>query len=129
MKYLFIFSIGIILLFNTSQFVRAATCVANPATGYVPKKGDVCLDNPLKGNVTDAREIIGNIIRVALGLLGSLALLMLVWGGFQWMTSAGNSEKVEKGTTTMIWALIGVVLVLSSYLLVETLTRVLSTGR
>ena len=51
--------------------------------------------------------VYGNIVKYALGLVGSLTLLMLVWGGFQWVTSAGNAEKVNKGSQTMIWAAIG----------------------
>ncbi|MFA6105555.1 MAG: pilin [Patescibacteria group bacterium] len=125
-KALLLLMSGLVLFMNFSS-VSAATCVANPKTGYVPKVGDVCLDNPL-GSKVDATVIIGTIIKGALGILGSLALLMLIWGGFQWMTSAGNTEKVEKGTSTMLWAIIGVVLVLSSYILVNTLTTVLSTG-
>lgn len=93
----------------------------------------VCLDNPLgkPGNPlanTNASELIGTIIKGILTVLGSVSLFMMVWGGFQWLTSAGNTEKVEKGTKTMMWAVIGVVVVLASYVLVNTLTTVLSSS-
>lgn len=119
-----LFSAVLILLFcGQSGSVMAAACPAGT------KEGTICLDNPLANKATDATVIIGTIIKGALGVLGSLALLMMVWGGFQWLTSAGNTEKVEKGTSTMLWAIIGVVVVLSSYMLVDVLTRVLSTGQ
>jgi hypothetical protein len=94
------------------------------------------LDNPIQlkdsknkvikdEDVTPA-VIIGMVIKSFLGLLGGLALVMMVWGGFQWLTSAGNDEKVKKGTQTMMWAIIGMVIVLASYLLVSTVLRFLS---
>ncbi len=88
--------------------------------------GSVCLENPLVGDPTSASKIIGTIIKGVLGILGSLTLLMLIWGGFQWLTSAGNSEKVEKGTKTMLWAIVGVAVVLSAYILISALTNLLS---
>jgi hypothetical protein len=118
--------IFILSLFCFSEIAFAAECKADPKTGELPKPGSVCLDNPL-GDKVDATEIIGGVIRVSLGILGSVSLLMLVWGGFQWLTSAGNTEKIEKGTNTMIWAVIGVLVVLSSYILVSNLTEILTT--
>ncbi len=122
MKKFILFSILLLNLAIIPSFVLAATCP--PGT----KEGTVCLDNPLGKKITTT-EIIGTIIKGALTVIGSLTLLMLVWGGFQWLTSAGNTEKVSQGTNTMIWAVIGVVIVFASYLMVETLLRVLSTGK
>ncbi len=93
---------------------------------------EICsLDNPLAKDGKDVVEftsIISTVIKTALGIIGALTLLMLVWGGFQWLTSAGNPEKVKMGTQTMIWAIIGVALVFASYLLLSTFTSYLTTG-
>ena len=80
---------------------------------------DVELADPLQSNITDVKQFIPITIKTIFGLLGALTLLMLVWGGFQWLTSAGNSEKVSEGTETMKWAILGVVLVFASYVLVD----------
>lgn len=85
----------------------------------------VSLENPLTVGASPS-TIIGLVIKSALGLIGGLALVMMVWGGFQWLVSAGNQEKVKKGSQTMLWSIIGLVLVLSSYLLVDTLLKFLS---
>mgnify|MGYP001574851590 CR=1 FL=1 len=107
-------------------FLPVMTLAAEPPCP--PDK--VCLENPLvdsKGNdVTNAKVLIGTIIKGVLGVLGSITLLMLVWGGFQWLTSAGSEEKVKSGTQTMIWALVGVVVIFSAYILINTLTNLLS---
>lgn len=88
--------------------------------------GEIRLVNPLSSGATDLPVILGQVIKGALGALGSLALLMLVWGGFQWLTSAGNPEKVKKGTQTMVWAAVGVAIALASYFLVSTVIKALS---
>ncbi|MDD2758452.1 MAG: pilin [Patescibacteria group bacterium] len=85
----------------------------------------VSLENPLNVGASPS-TIIGLIIKSALGLIGGLALAMTVWGGFQWLVSAGNQEKVKKGSQTMLWAIIGLVLVLASFLLVDTFLKFLS---
>jgi hypothetical protein len=54
---------------------------------------------------------------------------MLVWGGFQWLTSAGNDEKVHQGTQTMLWAIIGLAVVFGSYVLVTTYIQFLTGGK
>jgi hypothetical protein len=104
-------------------FLSATPALAQ-SSGDCPS-GRVCLKNPL-GNAVDAEDIIGNIIKGVLGVLGSLALFMMVWGGFQWLTSAGSKEKVAKGSRTMMWALIGVVVVLASYILVDAVLNAIT---
>ena len=109
-----------VILMSSILFGFSMPAVACPADR-------VCLDNPLGDKVT-AQDIIGTVIKGVLGVLGSLALFMMVWGGFQWLTSAGNKDKVEKGTKTMVWSIIGVIIALSSYILVDEVLKALSLG-
>lgn len=81
--------------------------------------------NPL-GNVNDAPTLIGKVINALLGLVGSIALLMFIWGGFLWMTAAGNEEQVKKGSTTLLWATLGLVVIFSAYALVNTVLTALT---
>lgn len=78
------------------------------------------LTNPLGGNAT-IQGVIGNAIGIFTGVIGSLALLMFVWGGFLWLTSAGNSDQVTKGKNTMIWAAIGLITIFSAYAILSTI--------
>lgn len=80
----------------------------------------VTLTNPL-GSVSTPQALIGRVINSILGIVGSLALLMFVYGGLIWMTSSGNQDKVKKGRDTLVWAAIGLVIIFSAY----ALTRVL----
>lgn len=84
------------------------------------------LTNPL--GTTDVRVIIGNIIQALLGITGSLALLMFVWGGFQWLISGGSPEKVKKGKDTLTWAAIGLVVIIMAYVMVSTVVSAITAG-
>lgn len=85
------------------------------------------LANPLKGNVTDVPTIIGNVIKGVLGFIGALTMFMFVMGGWKWITSGGNAERVKEGVKTMLWAAVGVVIVFASYMVVGLVLKLLST--
>lgn len=78
----------------------------------------VSLSNPLSSTPTP-QQLIGKVIQAVLGLVGSLALLMFVYGGLTWMTAAGNGDKVQKGKDILVWSVIGLVVIFSSYVLVK----------
>lgn len=60
-------------------------------------------------------EIAGKIIGAALGLLGIIAVILIVVAGYIWMTAGGNSEKVEKAKKLLANAIIGLVIILMAY--------------
>lgn len=79
----------------------------------------VTIINPLGDNITTPQALIGKIINSVLGVVGSLALVMFIYGGFIWMTSSGSSEQVKKGRDILMWAVIGLVIIFSAYGLVR----------
>lgn len=103
-------------------FVACGALIA-PALSYAQVQDPtvVKLVNPIGGTKENPEGtvavpvILGGILTKALGVMGSAALLMFVIGGAMWLTSAGNSERVQKGTETMVWAAIGVLIIFSSY--------------
>lgn len=77
----------------------------------------VSLPNPL--GTASIPGIIGKVINAALGIVGSLALIMFIYGGITWMTAAGNEQNVTKGKNIIIWATLGLVVIFSSYAIVR----------
>lgn len=65
--------------------------------------------------------IIGRIIRAVLGIVGSLALVMFVYGGFLWMISSsqGNDKKVAHAKDVLVWATMGLLVIFASYTIVN----------
>jgi hypothetical protein len=63
----------------------------------------------------DIKTSIGNIVAVIFGFLGILLVLLLLYGGFLWMTSQGNEQQIEKAKQVIISAVIGLVITLAAY--------------
>ena len=109
----------------TTFILIAQTALAACQDGYVDcsgacQKGTSCdsLTNPLTG-VDNPQQLIGKVIVAALGIVGSIALLMFIYGGFVWMMAAGNQEMVTRGRNILMWAAIGLIIIFSSYALVK----------
>lgn len=77
-------------------------------------------------------EMVAVIINAILLLFGTLFTVLLVWGGFRWMTSRGNAEQVKDARTTITNAFIGLAIVFISYAVVkfvlEQLLKQVNTG-
>jgi uncharacterized membrane protein YidH (DUF202 family) len=63
----------------------------------------------------DPREITARIINVIMMFLGIIAVVIILLGGFKWMTAAGNEEKVKESQKLMSAGVIGLVIILASW--------------
>ena len=79
--------------------------VANVATnaGYSPSN-DLTLD-----------QRISSIVATFLSLLGVIFMILMIYGGYNWMTAAGDEQKVEKAKDTIRAAVIGLIIVIAAY--------------
>ena len=127
MKYVLILSF-ILLILSPYTLANAACCTTGTAD---PAGCSVCLTNPLTGTTKSEGipTLLGNVINSVLGIIGSLALVMFIYGGATWMLSAGNQEQVTKGKNILIWATLGLVIIFTAYALVSfVLTTVTGAG-
>lgn len=65
----------------------------------------------------DLEDIISTGIRIVLSLVGSVFLILAFLAGFKWMRSAGNKETIADAQRKLKSLLIGLVLVLSAYII------------
>lgn len=72
--------------------------------------------------------ILASVIQVLLGVVGAATLLIFIWGGFKIIFANGNEEKITKGKTTLLWAVIGLAVVLSSYAVLQFTFAVLANS-
>ncbi|PIR13330.1 hypothetical protein COV49_02595 [Candidatus Falkowbacteria bacterium CG11_big_fil_rev_8_21_14_0_20_39_10] len=63
----------------------------------------------------DPRLIVANIVRIILGFLGVVALGLIMYAGWLWMTAEGNAERQETAKKILTGAIIGLVIILSSF--------------
>ena len=60
-------------------------------------------------------EIIGNVIRIVLGLMALIAIVIIIVAGFQWMTSGGSEDKIKAAKKLMGSALVGLIIIIFAY--------------
>jgi len=63
----------------------------------------------------DLETTVVNLIEIILQLLGLIALVMVLIGGFKWMTSGGNEEKVGEAKKLLGAGLVGLIIILAAY--------------
>lgn len=66
---------------------------------------------------TDIPTLIGTVLNSTLSLVGVIFLVLIVWGGFLWMTARGNDQQVEKSKQLIIAAVIGLVIIAGGYVI------------
>lgn len=65
--------------------------------------------------------LIGRVIKVAMGIIGAIALIVFITSGVLYMTARGNSQQTEKAIKMMLWGALGTVAILGSYAVVDFL--------
>ncbi len=67
----------------------------------------------------DLKQTVLNIITFVLGLLGLIAVIMILYGGFIWLTAGGNEDKVDSAKKIISAAAVGLVVILISWAIVN----------
>jgi len=68
-------------------------------------------------------DVVQNIITILLVLIGVVATVVLIYGGYLYITSAGNPEIANKGKNAILGAVIGIIIAFSSYLIVNFILK------
>lgn len=76
----------------------------------------------------DIRVTIASIIKTAMGLLGIVAVVIILIGGFKWMTAGGNEEGADEGKKYIFSGIIGLAIILSAYALATYVINSLITA-
>ncbi|PWB38457.1 MAG: hypothetical protein C3F02_03830 [Parcubacteria group bacterium] len=74
---------------------------------------------------TDLRTLIATIINVFLGFLGVIGVVIVIYGGFKWMTSGGEAKKIADAKKIITNGAIGLAIVLAAYGLVFFIFQVI----
>lgn len=78
---------------------------------------------------TDLFSIINTGLFYAMIFSGLIVTAFLIYGGYQYITSAGNPEAGKKATSTITWAIAGLVVILAAGLIVQWLLQLLMSGK
>jgi hypothetical protein len=76
----------------------------------------------------DVRETVSSVIRAFMGLLGIVAVCIILFGGFKWMTAAGNEENISDAKKLIISGIIGLVIIMSAYAIAQFVVGAVING-
>lgn len=98
-------------------FVAGATNEAtNEATNAINSNDNLNAFQTASGlGDADLSTMIGTLVKAILSLLGVVAILIVLYGGFKWMTAAGDETKVDGAKKLIISGIIGIVIVVAAY--------------
>ena len=88
----------------------------NAATDGLKKVAEKVFNPISDGDAsTDLVSILGLIVKTTLSLLGVIFIVLMIYSGYNWMTAAGDDQKVTKAKDTIQKAIIGLIIIASSF--------------
>lgn len=122
-----------ITLVLPSAHIYAETNVLDPAcAGFSASDPDaptLCKDNQVKQSTSDnsiygKNGIISKVVQLLAILIGIVAVIMVIIGGFKYVMSSGNPESINSAKNTILYAIIGlVVAVLAQYIIIFVISK------
>lgn len=79
---------------------------------------DTNIGTTLGLGTVDLRTSVIKLVQFVLGLMGLIAVVLIIYGGIIWMTAAGNEQRVEKAKQIITSAAIGLVVIILSWAIV-----------
>ncbi len=104
--------------------LSSALSVDTAHAQFINDFDDACEGTGVRcGDDVDLPELFKTVINYALGIAFFVAVIYLIYGGFLYITSAGNEESAEKGKNAIVYALIGIVVIVLSFVIVSAVYR------
>lgn len=107
------------------KFAKVATGLAIASSLAVPYIASAVtaftvedLGSSLGLGTADLKRTVVNILNWVLGIMALIAVVMIIWGGFTWLSAAGNEEKIEKAKKIIGAAVVGLIVILLAWAIV-----------
>ena len=91
--------------------------------GVSSAKGDGVNDT-----TSDPQALVKQFVNIFLFAVGALSVIMLIWGGIRYTTSAGDSNKVQAAKNTVLYAIVGLVVAILAYAIVNMVISKIASG-
>lgn len=116
MKYILASLMTLSIVLSMSLTTLSISTASAQTSGDPYGLQDASFDDTLQGsNDLDLKETITKIMKWLFSFLGIIAVLIILYGGFLWMTAAGSDDKIKKAKHTLVNGVIGLIIVLCSY--------------
>lgn len=118
---------------TVSAFALVATAMLLPvapvsAQGAVQEGINDARGDGVPGELFGDGSIFTTIVNVLLFIIGAVSVVMLIWGGIRYTTSAGNSAAVTSAKNTIMYAIIGLVIAFLAFAVVNWVLGAITPG-
>ena len=121
------FTIAFVGLLGVSS-LAAASLLTSDASAQVSSGINAATTSEMQGK--SVNNTVGSIVNILLWVVGILSVTMIVWSGFKYITSAGDTSKLASAKSTLIYAVVGLIIAILAYAIVTFVrTQVVSTGK
>ena len=110
-------ALGAPLMTSAQSPVNPSDFGYNNIGQYIGQEKNATFNTLDVGSYKDPRELARNIINIILGFLGIIAVVIVLFAGFQWMTAGGEEEKVKEAQQRLIQGAIGLVLIVAAWMI------------
>jgi Na+/serine symporter len=118
-------------LTSTATTVLVSFILAVPVGAEELTKDDLLLKDPLGNNIsgastaeTEIYSLVGEVISYALWAVGALAVIFLIYGGLSFAMSGGDTEKVKKAKSIILYSVIGLALAILANVIINLVVSV-----
>lgn len=84
-------------------------------------------DDPSKvnepANIACLTNLFTSLVQALVMVAGVALFIMLLVGGFKYLTSGGDAKKIEGARSTIFWAIVGIIVMISSYAIIWTIEK------
>lgn len=105
-------------VFGTS--VLSTASLSGSASAQVSEGINTATTSEMKGKSIDGdKGLIKTVVNVLLWAVGILSVIMIIFSGFRYITSAGDASKTKSAQSTLIYSVVGLIVAIMAYAIVN----------
>ena len=109
-------------VFGTS--VLSTASLSGSASAQVSEGINTATTSEMKGKSIDGKDgLIKTVVNVLLWAVGILSVIMIIFSGFRYITSAGDASKTKSAQSTLIYSVVGLIVAIMAYAIVNMVTN------
>ena len=119
-----IISIAIMTCAVFGASVLSTASLPSSASAQVSEGINTATTSEMKGKSIDGDNgLIKTVVNVLLWAVGILSVIMIIFSGFRYITSAGDASKTKSAQNTLIYSVVGLIVAIMAYAIVNMVTN------
>ena len=119
-----IISIAIMTCAVFGASVLSTTSLSGSVSAQVSKGIDTATTSEMQGKSIDGKDgLIKTVVNILLWAVGILSVIMIIFSGFRYITSAGDTSKTKSAQSTLIYSVVGLIVAIMAWAIVNMVIK------